>query len=79
MKKGVAYFIKFFNTLVYLAEFKHKLAKSTINRISSKESVALRQHPIKLQRSHPKTPQVRPLRVESKGVGLGVLAVKDRT
>jgi len=31
MKKGIAYFIKIFNTLMYLTEFKHKLSKSTIN------------------------------------------------
>jgi len=36
MKKRLAYFINFFNTLVYLAEFKHKLSNTPTNSISAK-------------------------------------------
>jgi hypothetical protein len=36
MKKRLIYFINFFNTLVYLHEFKHKSANSTTNSISAK-------------------------------------------
>jgi len=46
MKKWLIYFINFFNTLLYLSEFKHKLINSQTNSISPKDSVALRQHPI---------------------------------
>jgi hypothetical protein len=55
------------------------LSKSTISKNSSKESVALQQQPVKFNLCHHQGPQVHPFQAESKGVGLGVLSVKEKT
>jgi hypothetical protein len=67
------YFIKIFNTLLYLPEFKHKLTKAPISLFLSNAAVASVQQPHKSWQMIDLGTQVQPLRTESEGEGLGVL------
>jgi hypothetical protein len=75
--RGSFYFINFFNTWMYLNEFKHKMTKTPILQLSSKFAVAFQQHPKKTAHAPSFRSQVRPPQTESEGEGLGVLLVKE--
>jgi hypothetical protein len=77
MKDGATYFIKIFNTLMYLTEFKHKLTKAPINISFTKTPVAPTQQTKKSRQTNEMSSQVEPSRTESKDEGLGVLPDKD--